>query len=273
MLTRFAPSPTGYLHLGHALAAKTAFDFGPCLLRIEDIDHTRSRPEYVRGIGEDLRWLGFTWPNPVRRQSLHLNAYAGVTRKLLERGFAYPCRLTRAEIKHGDMPTPRAPKPAEMAIVADGPTALPFAIRLDMKKALFAQAGRLEFLETGPRHEGKYFGRDILTEQIETDGIDPIIARKDIGTSYTVAVTHDDAYENITDIVRGEDLFTETALQVLLQKLLDYPTPRYHHHTLIRHRNGEKLAKSRGDLTLRSLRKEGKTPQEVIYYAQTCGLL
>lgn len=273
MLTRFAPSPTGFLHLGHVLAAKTAFDFARCLLRIEDIDHTRARPEYVRAIGEDLRWLGFAWPTPVRRQSLHLDDYAQVTVKLLERGLAYPCALTRAQMKAGETPTPKRASKTQVEACAQGLDHLPFAVRLDLKKALFAQGGRLEFQEIGPRHEGLHCGRDKLNEHAENGAADPIIARKDIGTSYHIAVTHDDALENITHIVRGEDLFAETALHVLLQKLLDYPTPEYHHHGLIRHRSGEKLAKSRDDLTIKSLREAGQSPAEVIYYAQTSGLI
>lgn len=277
MLTRFAPSPTGRLHLGHALAAKEAFGFGRCLLRIEDIDHTRCKPDYTLGIYEDLNWLGFDWPLPVRVQSRHYLDYTKVVAELLERGLAYPCTLTRSELKAGERtdPNTRLSPEAYLSIFTnpDGtPNAkpsLPYAIRLNLLKALdITSDDSLIFTEM---NEGK--GRDVdakksLTEWANSNRPDPIIARKDIGVSYNIAVTHDDSMQGITHVVRGMDLFEETPLHVLIQRLMGWTTPVYYHHALLTHDTGEKLSKRGLDTSLASLRENGLTAAQVLDMAR-----
>ena len=277
MLTRFAPSPTGRLHLGHALAAKEAFGFGrventKCLLRIEDIDHTRCKPEYTLGIYQDLNWLGFDWPLPVRVQSRHYFDYAKVVAELLDRGLAYPCPLTRRELKEGQRSDPDgALSPAEFLAYFktrdDTPVvqpSLPFAIRLNLPKSLAAIKGdALVFEETGVK-AGEVDARVPLSEWTKSNRPDPIIARKDIGVSYHIAVTHDDHLQGITHVVRGMDLFEETPLHVLIQTLMGWPTPNYHHHALLTHETGEKLSKRGLDTSLETLRENGLTAAQVL---------
>ena len=285
MLTRFAPSPTGRLHLGHALAAKEAFGFGReenvgCLLRIEDIDHTRCRQDYTLGIYEDLDWLGFDWPLPTRVQSRHALDYAKVVAELLGRGLAYPCRLTRSDLKQGkrsetintlstdeflnrftsdDDQTP-LPKPH-----------LPYAIRLNLPKALETVSGHsLTFAEMGKANKvDKIDVKAALADWTYSDRPDPIIARKDIGVSYHIAVTHDDMLQGITHVVRGMDLFDETSLHVLIQHLMDWPTPIYYHHALLTREDGEKLSKRGLDTSIQSLRENGLTAAQVLAMAST----
>lgn len=299
MLTRFAPSPTGRLHLGHVLAAKEAFGFGAaedamCLLRIEDIDHTRCKHKYTLGIYEDLNWLGFDWPIPVRQQSRHYQDYASVIASLVERGLAYPCALTRADIKIGKKSDPdirlstseflnhytlqdtQKPNPFP---------ALPYAIRLNLSKALELLSDcSLTFVETGEaakdmkvkiedRKNGDETGLEIdarapLKVWAESDRPDPIIARKDIGASYHIAVTHDDELQGITHVVRGMDLFDETPLHVLIQKLMGWRTPIYHHHALMRREDGEKLSKRGLDTSIETLRENSLTAQQVLAMAR-----
>ena len=233
-LTRFAPSPTGWLHLGHALAAQRAFAFGPCLLRIEDIDHTRARPAFTQGILDDLRWLGFQWPEPVRVQSEHLSDYAAVVETLRARGLLYDDYRTRS----GEEDCTR-----------------PAAVKLRMEEA--AQiTGPLTFSDTS----------ETLTFDPATLS-DPTLARRDIGTSYHVAVTHDDALQGITDVVRGSDLKSETPIHVTLQALMGWPVPRYHHHGLVMEPDGKKMSKRRGSQTVRSLRESGLSAGEVLALA------
>ena len=280
MRTRFAPSPTGRLHLGHALAAKEAFGFGPqenskCLLRIEDIDHTRCKPDFTLGIYQDLDWLGFDWPLPVRVQSRHYLDYAKVVASLLERGLAYPCGLTRSDLKSGERTNPdTALVPDDYLSIFtntdDTPNAkpsLPYAIRLNLSKALSIIETPLIFTETGSSDNHLIDAKDPLTDWTASDRPDPIIARKDIGVSYHIAVTHDDNLQGITHIVRGMDLFDETPLHVLIQHLMDWPTPIYHHHALMTRDDGEKLSKRGLDTSLNSLRENGLTAAQVLAMA------
>jgi len=276
-LTRFAPSPTGRLHLGHALAAKEAFGFGPCLLRIEDIDYTRCQRDYTLGIYEDLDWLGFDWPLPVRMQSQHYVEYAKTIASLLERGLAYPCALTRSELKDGKRPNPDTILSASEFLVLftthdDTPSpkpSLPYAIRLNLTKALGVISDySLIFKETGEgKHKRAVDAKVPLAAWAQSDHPDPIIARKDIGVSYHIAVTHDDHLQSITHIVRGMDLFEETPLHVLIQHLMGWPTPIYQHHILLRREGGEKLSKRGLDTSLHSLRENGLTAAQVLAMA------
>jgi len=258
MLTRFAPSPTGHLHLGHALAAKHAFDFGPCLLRIEDIDHTRCKPEFTQAIYEDLAWLGFDWPQPVRIQSEHRADYDKVIDTLRDKGLLYRCFLTRKDLPSAPYQGPFTPmsEDEQHARIKTGDA---FAWRLSLSKCQdFLGDGftRLSYLEAG-----KVERADL------TPHGDVVLARKDIGTSYHIAVIHDDAVQNISDVVRGQDLKDQTSVHVLLQTLMGWPTPHYHHHSLLMSNDGAKLSKRNQDTTIRSLREAGHSPQDVLAMA------
>ncbi len=278
MLTRFAPSPTGHLHLGHALAAKEAFGFGAaekgrCLLRIEDIDHTRCKPDYTLGIYKDLNWLGFDWPIPTRVQSRHYLDYAKVIAALLERGLAYPCELTRRELKDGQrskVNNTLSPLEflAHFKMEDDAPhpkPSLPYAIRLNLAKALETTAAlALTFIE---KEKAEIDAKTALMAWIRSGQADPIIARKDIGVSYHIAVTHDDHLQSITHVVRGMDLYEETPLHILIQTLMGWPTPIYHHHALLTRDDGEKLSKRGLDTSLHSLRENGLTAAQVLAMA------
>ena len=267
-VTRFAPSPTGRLHLGHAYSALFAYEAargGRFILRIEDIDATRCRPEFERGIVDDLAWLGLAWEQPVRRQSEHMADYATALATLRDRGLVYPCFCTRAEIKaeiarageapHGpDGPiypgTCRALGEAERT--AKIATGTPYALRLDMIRAR-ERAGALEWRD-------RAHGRLAATPEIFGD---VGIARKDTPASYHLAVTLDDHLQRISLVTRGEDLLASTHVHRLLQALLGLNTPLYHHHPLIRGTDGERLAKRAGAPTLRSLRDAGHSPEDV----------
>ncbi len=278
MRTRFAPSPTGRLHLGHALAAKEAFSFGPsnngqCLLRIEDIDHTRCKPDHTLGIYQDLNWLGFDWPIPVRVQSRHYLDYAKVVASLLERGLAYPCTLTRSELKAGqrsrsENTLTHSEFLAHFTTDDDAPhpkPTLPYAIRLNLEQALASIGDTpLTFTEMS---KAEVDARNALSTVMETGQADPIIARKDIGVSYHIAVTHDDNLQGITHVVRGMDLYEETPLHNLIQSLMGWTTPIYHHHTLLTRDDGEKLSKRGLDTSLLSLRENGLTATQVLAMA------
>ena len=266
--TRFAPSPTGALHLGHAYSALFAYEAargGRFILRIEDIDATRCRPELERGIVDDLAWLGLAWEQPVRRQSEHMADYATALATLRDRGLVYPCFCTRAEIKaeiarageapHGpDGPiypgTCRALGEAERAVKIAAGT--PYALRLDMIRAR-ERAGPLEWRD-------RAHGTLAATPEIFGD---VVIARKDTPASYHLAVTLDDHLQRISLVTRGEDLLASTHVHRLLQALLGLNTPLYHHHPLIRGADGERLAKRAGAPTLRSLRDAGHSPEDV----------
>lgn len=272
-VTRFAPSPTGPLHLGHAYSALLAHDIaraagGSFRLRIEDIDKARCKPEWEAQIFEDLRWLGLVWPAPVLRQSARKDAYASALAKLIDMGLCYPCRCTRGDIRAALS----APQEGAPVIGPDGPVypgtcrgrrmaeAGPQdAIRLDMARAQ-AMAPVRGFTETGPEHAGSWHSRP--EEMIHGVG-DIVLARKDIGTSYHLAVTVDDAAQGITRVVRGEDLFEATRIHVLLQVLLQLPTPDYHHHRLIRDEAGKRLAKRDDARAIARYRADGARPSDI----------
>ncbi|RXF73385.1 tRNA glutamyl-Q(34) synthetase GluQRS [Hansschlegelia zhihuaiae] len=269
---RFAPSPTGHLHLGHALSAlcvwrAAAEAGGRVLLRIEDIDPVRSRPEHVAAIEQDLAWLGFEWDGEVRRQSEHLDDYAAALAALSEKGLIYPCRLTRADVaaaveraeRASGRPWPRDPDGAPRHPIDGaeaGPAETRSALRLDMRKALAAIGPEpLGWRETG---EGPSSEMDLVLAR-PADWGDVILARKDIPTSYHLAVTVDDALQGVTHVVRGQDLFHATSVHRLLQRLLGLPEPIYRHHALVSDEEGRKLAKTRGSPSIRSLRDSGWT--------------
>lgn len=273
LTTRFAPSPTGRLHKGHAFSALTAWRAakaagGRFVLRIEDIDPTRCRPEFEAGIYEDLAWLGLDWETPVRRQSDHLADYAAVVEALDRRGLLYRCFRTRKEIldaigdaPHGPAEAARpGPHPAEeeARLLAEG---RPFAWRLSLERAKEALGGAvwdaLSFIEEGSGPDGET-GR--VKARPETAG-DVVLARKDAGTAYHLAVTHDDALQGISHVIRGQDLFEATHIQRLIQALMDWPAPVYRHHRLLAGPDGRRYAKRDRSVTLAELREGGLTPE------------
>ena len=258
ILTRFAPSPTGYLHLGHAYAAMQAFGFGgECFLRIEDIDHTRCRPEYTDAIFEDLSWLGFTWPKPVRIQSQHRADYALVIDALRARGLVYRCFKTRKELPPGLLrSSPRPPKDEQARLSANEP----FAWRLSISRCEDIISTPLTYQETGLNPGVHTIDMSKLSDET--------LARKDIGTSYHTACCHDDALQDITHVVRGVDIAPLTPIHRLLQHLLDWPMPIYHHHGLLKNKAGDKLAKRNKDTSIRSLRNQGFTAAQVLDMAR-----
>jgi glutamyl-Q tRNA(Asp) synthetase len=268
-VTRFAPSPTGYLHKGHAFSALTAHDAaeaanGRFLLRVEDIDRTRCRPDYEQAVYDDLAWLGLRWETPVRRQSEHMEAYGRALRDLAERSLVYRCFRTRREIAeaiesapHGAMEAfrgaPLPPAEEERRIAAGEP----YAWRLSLDRAAAALGGfqDLTFVEegVGPNGEtGLIHARPAL-------GGDVVLARKDVGVAYHLAVVVDDALQEITHVIRGEDLFEAAHVQRLLQALLGLPTPTYRHHGLLVGPDGKRFAKRDRSETLRELRGRGIT--------------
>lgn len=277
---RFAPSPNGELHLGHALSALTGFDMaqrfgGRFLVRIEDIDYTRCREEFITQMLEDLAWLGIRWEDPVWRQSEHFATYRKATDWLLKLGLLYPCFATRSEIGEATEITGAPLDPdgtplypglhkhlAKEEVAARLARDEPFALRLHMDKALDALEGilgtrRVTFTELDA--EGR-------PERIEMDPAawgDAVIVRKDIPASYHLAVTVDDARQGVTHVTRGRDLFEATSLQRLLQVLLGLPEPVYHHHPLLTGPDGRKLSKSAGDSALRDLREAGIDAGEI----------
>jgi glutamyl-Q tRNA(Asp) synthetase len=277
---RFAPSPNGYLHLGHALSALLNADMaraagGRLLLRIEDIDVTRCRPEYETAIYEDLAWLGLSWEQPVRRQSEHLGEYRAALARLEHMGLVYPAFESRAEIArlvaereaHGVWRrdpdgAPLYPGTAKTMSAAERARRIaagePYALRLDMPAAL-ARAGGLTWTETG---EGPAGETGSVTADPAAWG-DVVLARKDVSGSYHLAVVVDDAAQGVTDVVRGRDLFHATAVHRLLQVLLGLPQPRYHHHRLLLDADGRKLSKSTRATGLRELRAQGLNPNDI----------
>lgn len=277
---RFAPSPNGYLHLGHAYSALLNFDLarqtgGRLLLRIEDIDSTRCRPEFEAAIYEDLAWLGIAWEKPVRRQSEHLAAYRAAIEQLAAQGLIYPSFESRAEIarlvaeKEAGGAWSRDPDGAPLypgtakslpseerdRLTAQG---LPFALRLDMAAAA-GRAGRLHWHEQG---EGPNGETGAVAARPEAWG-DVILARKETPTSYHLSVVIDDALQGVTDVVRGVDLLWSTSVHRLLQELLGLSPPAYRHHQLIRDAAGQKLSKSTQATGLRELRAAGASPGDI----------
>jgi len=278
---RFAPSPNGRLHLGHAYSALLNAELahqgnGRFLLRIEDIDVTRCRPEFEAAIYDDLAWLGLTWEVPVRRQSEHFSEYRAAAERLKGRGLLYPCFCTRSEIgaevarreAGSGKPLPRDPDGAPIypktcrrlppqeaeARIAAG---VPHALRLDMDAALQEAPGPHEFTRFQPSG-----GDERVSAAPERWG-DAVIVRKEIPTSYHLAVVLDDALQGATHVMRGTDLEAATDLHVLLQRLLGLAVPAYHHHRLIRDDDGGKLSKSLNSEPLVRLRERGVTAAEV----------
>jgi glutamyl-Q tRNA(Asp) synthetase len=276
IVTRFAPSPTGILHLGHAYAAFRAYDAaraggGRFLLRIEDIDTTRCRPEFERAILEDLRWLGIAWEEPVRRQSEHFADYAVALARLEAASLVYPCFCTRKEIAAEIARAGIAPSASELGEdvypgtcrslseavrkrrMADGAV---HALRLDVTKARARHAGVLQFVEHGRGPNGE---TGIQTARPELSG-DIVLARKELPTSYHLAVVVDDALQGVSLVTRGEDLFPAAGIQRLLQGLLGFPVPDYAHHPLVLDAEGRKFSKRDRGVTLAGLRQAGETP-------------
>jgi glutamyl-Q tRNA(Asp) synthetase len=272
--TRFAPSPTGHLHLGHAFSALTAWDVarsagGAFLLRIEDIDRARCRAEHEAAIYEDLAWLGLAWPEPVLRQSERLGAYAEALARLTAMGLTYPCTCTRRDIAAA------LAAPQEGAKTPDGPvypgtcrgrTDAPeeAAVRLDMARAIETlgggeAVGEIPWRETGCAPGERRLDAGRLIGEVG----DVVLGRRDIGASYHLAVVVDDAAQGITHVVRGADLERATPVHRLLQALLGLPVPEWHHHRLIRDESGRRLAKRDDARAIARYRADGASPREV----------
>ena len=268
--TRFAPSPTGLLHLGHAYAALFAWRRarearGRFLLRLEDLDPERCRPEFAAAVEEDLAWLDLDWDGPVRVQSEHMAEYAAALARLDAMGLLYPCFCTRADIQRAAAHAPHGPDGAALypgtcrrlpareraARLARGE---PHALRLDMRAALARVPGRLTYEEEG---------RGVVPCDPAAFG-DAILARKDVPASYMLCVTHDDAMQGVTLVTRADDLRPATDLQRLLQDLLGWPAPRYAHHTLLLGEDGKRLSKRNGAPSLRAMRQAGVAPQDIL---------
>jgi glutamyl-Q tRNA(Asp) synthetase len=277
---RFAPSPNGYLHLGHAFSAMLNAGLaretgGRLLLRIEDIDPTRCRVEFEDAIYEDLAWLGLAWKRPVRRQSEHFACYRAALEKLVALGLVYPAFESRAEIaslvrdREREAPWPRDPDGAPLypgtarglgleeraKLLQSG---APYALRLDMAAAC-RSVGKLSWAERGEGPGGE--AGTVVADPAAWGDI--IVARKETPTSYHLAVVVDDALQGVTEVVRGQDLFWATSVHRLLQALVGLPQPNYRHHHLIRDADGQKLSKSTKATGLRELRAAGATPADI----------
>ena len=277
---RFAPSPNGYLHLGHARSALLNFDLarlngGRFLLRIEDIDTTRCRPEFEAAIHEDLAWLGLSWEQPVRRQSEHFDLYRETLARLDREGLLYRSFESRTEIArlvaerdaHGRWPRDPDGAPLYPGAGATQSTAeqarldqsgLPFALRLKVEAAMH-HAGHLTWTELG---EGPECETGRVMAQPRAWG-DAVLGRKETPASYHLSVVIDDALQGVTHVVRGQDLFWATSIQRLLQYLLDLPEPVYRHHSLVRDESGAKLSKSDGSTAIRERRAQGLSPADI----------
>lgn len=279
-VTRFAPSPTGQLHLGHAYSALTVFEAaqkagGRFLLRIEDIDTIRCKPEYEAAIYEDLAWLGLSWEEPVRRQSEHFSDYAEAIDQLAERGLIYRCFKTRKEVMEEIGRAPHHPGEGPEGVIYPGPAQQmspeeeaarmaegeAFAWRLSMAAAAetLGDLTRLTFTEEGEGPNGESGNFRIQPGLIG----DVILARKDIGTSYHLAVTLDDAQQGMTHVIRGQDLFFATTIHRILQALLGLPVPVYRHHGLMSGADGKRFAKRDKSQTLRALRESGVRAEDI----------
>jgi len=279
-ILRFAPSPNGHLHLGHAYSALLNYDMarelgGRLLLRIEDIDKPRCRPEYEAAIYEDLEWLGISWQQPVRRQSEHLADHQSALAKLEALGLVYPSFESRSELaalvaerdRQGHWPrdpdgvplySGRARKMALAERARRREAGEPYALRLAIDAAV-ARAGVLSWTETGAGPQGQ---AGTVTAVPQRWG-DVVVARKELPTSYHLAAVVDDALQGVSDVVRGQDLFWATGIHRLLQALLGLPEPTYHHHSLILDADGRKLSKSTQAQSLRELRAAGSTARDV----------
>ena len=275
---RFAPSPNGELHLGHAYSAlftrQKAIDLGArLLLRIEDIDLVRSRGEFVDAIYRDLAWLGLEWETPVRRQSEHFGDYRIALDNLDAMGLLYPCFATRQEIRAAVAGLPGHPSDPDGAPLYPGlskrlsaderaerlAAGEPHALRLDMARAIDVAGQGITFEE----HERGPAGEHGTVIADPAQWGDVILARKDVKTSYHLAVVLDDALQDVSDVTRGQDLFYATHVHRLLQVLLDLPEPAYHHHDLVRDETGRRLSKSDKDQSLRVIRESGVTADEI----------
>lgn len=276
MITRFAPSPTGPLHLGHAYSAMLAHDMaraagGTFLLRIEDIDRHRSKPAWEAQIHDDLHWLGLSWPAPCLRQSDRAPAYDTALDTLWHAGLLYECICARRDIYQAASAPQEGARVGPDGVVYPG-TCRPAprrrrtgearprgALRLDLGQVM-AQLGGATFVENGPKHapRGQMTGAEVLR-----DIGDVVVQRRDFGTSYHLSVVVDDAFQRVTHVVRGEDLFEATFIHVILQGLLGLPCPTYHHHPLIRDDTGRRLAKRDDARAISLYRAEGATPQDI----------
>lgn len=275
MITRFAPSPTGPLHLGHAYSAMLAFDMaraagGQFLLRIDDLDQSRARPEWEALIHDDLRWLGVTWDGPVRRQSDHFDSYRQALESLAHYGAVYPCRCSRADIAAS------ASAPQE-GVAEFGPDGRIYpgtcrgrayadrqpgdALRYDLSKTVGPPDRMPAFTETGPAHGRRE--HEVTGEYLLSRVGDPVLARPGMAASYHFSVILDDAETGVTDVIRGEDLFEATFLQRFLQWELGLSPPIYHHHRLIRDDQGRRLAKRDDARAIRTFRADGASPQDI----------
>jgi glutamyl-Q tRNA(Asp) synthetase len=270
LVTRFAPSPTGLLHLGHAHSALFGWRAarragGRFLLRLEDIDQDRCRPEHAAGILEDLTWLGLDWDGPVRIQSEHFDDYRAALDALAGKDLLYPCFCTRAEIQAEIARAPTAPHGPEGAIYPGTCKGLTQAQRRRRLDSLVPYALRLD-LAAALRRTGPLVWYDRLAGRIEAQPErhgDVVLARKDAPASYHLAVTTDDARQGVTMVTRGMDLFEATHVHRVLQALLDLPVPEYHHHRLLAGPDGRRFAKRDQSLTLRALREAGHQPETV----------
>jgi glutamyl-Q tRNA(Asp) synthetase len=273
IVTRFAPSPTGHLHLGHAYSALFAFEAarresGKFLLRIEDIDPVRCKPNFIDDLKDDLHWLGLAWEEPVRKQSEHLEDYGKALDELKEIGVVYPCFCTRSQVALEAKAAGHAPHLS--AHGPEGPLYPGTCRRLskaarEEKLAHEAPNWRLDMEKAGAL-TGPLFWRDRARGTMPVhlrDFGDVVIARKDVPTSYHLSVTVDDHLQGVTLVTRGEDLAPATGIHRLLQELLGFPPPDYHHHPLLKNKEGQRLAKRDNALTLRSFRESGKTADEV----------
>lgn len=274
--TRFAPSPTGPLHLGHAYSAVLAHDMaqaacGTFLLRIDDLDQTRCKPQWEAQIFDDLAWLGLTWPQPVLRQSDRLPRYRDALQTLWDQGLLYPCSCSRADIRAAaSAPQEGSPLHGPDGVIYPGtcrPTTPPrgpmpdMPLRLDMARAVALLDAPPSFTETGSSPDGET--GLIRPQNMQVLVGDVALARPGMGASYHLSVVLDDADQAITHVIRGQDLFSATQIHVLLQRLLGLPTPIYHHHRLIRDETGKRLAKRDDARAIATYRSEVRSPDEM----------
>lgn len=270
--TRFAPSPTGPLHLGHAYSAIVAHDMaraagGRFLLRIDDLDQSRARPHWEQQIYDDLTWLGLTWDGHVRRQSEHFAEYEATLAQLATQGLTFTCQCSRRDIEAAaNAPQEGVPEFGPDGRIYPGtcrnralPASEATCTRLDMNKAC-TKGLPATFTETGPAHRGQHA---LSQQDLETTIGDVVLARRNMAASYHLAVVLDDAATGVTHAVRGEDLFDATRIHVLLQNLLGLPTPTYHHHALVRDDSGKRLAKRDDARAIAKYREEGAMPADI----------